>query len=165
MDAIIFWRAFKTKSAVGAKVKRILSITAIALLLAFSGPLETRSAVHCEVAITVSTEKYLRTELYFGLSKPDGSQVTDPEWQKFVNEFVTPRFPDGLTEIDANGQWRGKDGNFVREKSRILILLYSRKDRKATGAKIEEICTEYKKRFNQESVLRLDFTKSVNVTF
>lgn len=108
-------------------------------------------------------EKYIRTELYFGRSIPGGGTVSEEDWQKFVDEIVTPRFPDGLTVLDADGQWRGKDGTVAREKSKVLILLYPRKQRKASDARIEEIRSEYKKRFSQESVLRIDMTGSVNV--
>lgn len=165
MDAIVFWRAFKAQQAVIAKVKKILFITVVSLLLTLPGPIEMPAAAYHDVAIATSTERYVRTELYFGQSKPDGSQIPEPEWQKFVDEFVTPRFPNGLTIVEADGQWRSKDAKIVREKSKILILLYARKDRKAADAKIEELRTEYKKRFNQESVLRLDFKKFVNVAF
>lgn len=50
-------------------------------------------------------ETWRRTELYFGTGKPDGSAVTSQEFEDFVDEIVTPRFPDGLTLLtgDANG--------------------------------------------------------------
>jgi hypothetical protein len=82
-----------------------------------------------------------------------------------VDEVVTPRFPDGLTILDADGQWRGKDGSIAREESKVIVLLYPRKNRKAMNAKIEEIRAEYKKRFAQEAVMRIDVTKSVEVSF
>lgn len=110
-------------------------------------------------------EKFVRTELYFGRNIPGGGTVSEAEWQTFVDEVVTPRFPDGLTILDADGQWRGKDGAIAREESKVIVLLYPRKVRKATNAKIEEIRAEYKKRFNQEAVMRIDVTKSVEVTF
>src|SRR5262245_54518677 len=38
---------------------------------------------------------FARTELYFGTAKPEGA-VTEAEFREFVDQFVTPRFPDGL---------------------------------------------------------------------
>lgn len=32
--------------------------------------------------------------------------VSDEDWRAFLAAEVTPRFPDGLTVIDAAGQWR-----------------------------------------------------------
>lgn len=108
------------------------------------------------------SERFIRTELFFGRNKPKGGTVSDADWQAFVDEVVTPKFPDGLTILDADGQWRGNDG---REQSKVIVLLYPRKLRKPMNLKIEEIRAEYKKRFAQESVMRIDITKSVDVSF
>jgi hypothetical protein len=110
-------------------------------------------------------EKYHRTELYFGLNRPDGKTVTDEEWSVFLTDEVTPRFPAGLTVIAGFGQFKDAGGRIVRENSRVLVLFYPRKMRREASLKIEEIRAAYKKQFLQESILRLDFTRSVNVSF
>ena len=51
----------------------------------------------------------LRTTLYFGLARPKGS-VSELEWQIFLRDEVTARFPQGLTVWEAEGQWKGTDG-------------------------------------------------------
>ncbi|MEO8650338.1 MAG: DUF3574 domain-containing protein, partial [Acidobacteriota bacterium] len=96
---------------------------------------------------------------------PDGLMVSDEQWGVFLSEVVTPRFPDGFTILDGLGQYKGKDGSLVRESSKILIILYPRSDKRSAGVRIDEIRAEYKKRFNQESAMRMDLGKSVNVTF
>jgi hypothetical protein len=113
----------------------------------------------------ISVEKYRRTELYFGLSKRDGAEVTDAEWQKFLNVEVTPRFPDGFTLLDGVGQFRMASGTIVRERSRVLILLYPKKHRSSISLKIDEIRAAYCRIFDQESVLRMDLGRSVDVRF
>ena len=113
----------------------------------------------------IRTEKFMRTELYFGRNIPTGGSVSETEWQTFLDEVVTPRFPGGLTVLDADGQWRGNDGSISREESKVIVLLYPRKQRKEANVKIEEIRAEYKKRFTQEAVMRIDITRSVEVTF
>jgi hypothetical protein len=115
--------------------------------------------------VTYASDRYYRTELYFGLAKPDGSEVTAEEWAQFLADKVTPRFPAGFTVIEALGQYQGNDKKIVKEKSRVLILLYEKKDRKLTNGKIEEIRAAYKKAFQQESVMRLDIRQTVNVSF
>jgi hypothetical protein len=35
---------------------------------------------------------FLRTELYFGSNKPDGTVVTEAEFQRFLNDEITRRF-------------------------------------------------------------------------
>ena len=110
-------------------------------------------------------EKYHRTELYFGRSKPDGKTITDDEWSEFLAEVVTPRFPDGFTVFDGVGQYREKSGQIVKEQTKIVFFLYSRKERKISSTEIDEIRAAYVKRFNQESVLRIDLQRSVRVAF
>jgi hypothetical protein len=110
-------------------------------------------------------QTFWRTELYFGRNKNDGTQVSDEEWSKFLDEIVTPRFPVGLTVLDGQGQYRLENGTIVKENSKVLVLLYSPKTRSANNRKIERIRSEYKKLFKQESVMRIDFRQTVRVSF
>ena len=95
----------------------------------------------------------LKTELIFGLSKPSGDLVTDAQWLAFVDSNIAPRFPVGFTVVDALGHYLSHDKVPVRERSKILILVYPA-SREADVA-IEEISAEYKKLFEQEAVLRI----------
>lgn len=100
-----------------------------------------------------------RTELYFGLNRP-GGEVTEEEFQHFLSVEVTKRFPDGLTLLSGLGQF--KDGDtIIKEKSKVLILLYPLTDREA-NTEIEEIRDAYKARFQQFSVLRVDSIERVS---
>jgi hypothetical protein len=100
-------------------------------------------------------ELWKRTELFFGTSKPDGTVVTADEINAFVDNEITPRFPDGLTALTGYGQFRNSAGVIIQEQSIVLILLYPLSDREASK-RIEEIRTAYKAAFQQESVLRVD---------
>lgn len=99
---------------------------------------------------------FARTELFFGLSKAKGAEVTDSEFQGFVDREITPRFPDGLTLLVGQGQFKNSSQVIVREPSRLLILLYPMGKGNNNNRKIEEIRAVYKKTFQQESVLRTD---------
>lgn len=94
----------------------------------------------------------IRDVLYFGRHRPDGGVVADPDWRAFVDDALTPRFPDGLTIVSAVGQWRGGDGRIEREPSEVVTILHAG-DATARRA-IDEIVGEYKRRFAQEAVLR-----------
>ena len=94
-----------------------------------------------------------RIELYFGLSRVGKPEVTAEQFEAFVTEVVTPRFPDGLTLLDGTGQWRNAHGTIVREHSKVLIVIHARTAE--TNAFIEAIRAEYKRRFEQESVMRV----------
>ncbi len=95
-----------------------------------------------------------RLELLFGMSRRDAPPVSDEEWQSFVDQEVTPRFPDGLTIVQAYGQWRNSQGVIAKEISRVLMIWHEPKP--ASDAQIEAIRTAYKTRFKQESVMRVD---------
>jgi Protein of unknown function (DUF3574) len=111
------------------------------------------------------SKPFLRTELYFGTAKADGSAVTEDEWQKFLADVVTPRFPDGFTVLTGYGQFRDSGGKIVRENSFVLIVLYPQKMRKSSSRKIEQIRRAYLKAFQQQSVLRVDFLQPAQVSF
>ena len=99
-------------------------------------------------------EIFLRTELFFGLSKPNNSEVTEEEFQHFIDTKVTPRFPDGLTLINAKGQFKDSAGTIIQEGSKFLILLYP--FNKESNQLVEQIRLDYKNQFQQQSVLRVD---------
>jgi uncharacterized protein DUF3574 len=108
---------------------------------------------------------FIRTELYFGRNKPDGAEVSRKDFDEFLTGFVTERFPDGLTVLTGRGQFLDSDGEVERERSVVLILLYPVSARNEKSVKIDEIRDEYKKRFLQQSVLRVDDPLPVWVSF
>ena len=123
----------------------------VGLLLAFvtvAGCTQTDSPVCPE-----GMDEFVNYQLFMGRSTADGMTVSDDEWAAFLEDTVTPRFPDGLTVLDAAGQWRGSDGVTQKEQSKLLIILAPPGD-KATLL-IDEISDEYKSRFDQESVLKV----------
>lgn len=117
------------------------------------------------VPVYDAPQSYYRTELYFGRSIPNGGIVSDEQWEEFLLQTVTPRFPDGFTVFDARGQYRQQDGQVAKEPTKVLIFLYSAKARTASRRKIEEIRRAYVRQFRQESVLRVDLPSRVRVSF
>jgi hypothetical protein len=107
---------------------------------------------------------FVRTELFFGTAKPDGV-VTEEEFNTFLDEVVTPLFPDGLTVVKADGQFKGEDGVTIKEDSFVLILLYPFESQKASSRNIDHIRAEYLRQHQQESVLRVDDPFVVWVSF
>jgi|WetSurMetagenome_2_1015567.scaffolds.fasta_scaffold571160_2 hypothetical protein len=89
-----------------------------------------------------------QAELYFGRAAPDGT-VSDPQWQRFVDTEITPRFPKGFAVEDAAGQWQGREG-IVREPAKHLIVVLGSS---GDADKLDAIRAAYKQRFRQDSVL------------
>ena len=91
----------------------------------------------------------MRTTLYFGMTRPTGA-VSELEWQLFLRDEVTPRFPEGLTVWDAQGQWKGKAGT-EQERSKVLLVVHP--DSAAARASVMTVIDHYRQKFDQESVL------------
>ncbi len=90
-------------------------------------------------------------ELFFGRNITGVEGVTDAAWQNFLDQEVTPRFPDGLSVFDADGQWRSPNGGITRERSKALLIVLPTED--GAREKIEAIRLAYKVKFYQDSVL------------
>jgi hypothetical protein len=92
-----------------------------------------------------------QVELLFGRDIGDRLGVSDDDFHQFLDSELTPRFPNGLTVLDAAGQWRSPSGQAVREPSKLVILALPG----AAGGedKIDAVRVAYKTRFAQEAVL------------
>lgn len=96
-----------------------------------------------------------RVELIFGLDIKGGGRISETEWRAFLEQEVTPRFPDGLTAFDAYGQWRvPADGRIARLDSKVLLIWYAPSAEAEAG--IQAIREAYKARYRQISVMRID---------
>lgn len=90
--------------------------------------------------------------LYFGTAKPAG-MVSQTDWTGFLEQVVTPGFPQGLTTWEVFGQWRTTEGSLHKESSHLLQLVHPDTP-EAEGAVIE-LMQRYKTEFQQEAVLRV----------
>lgn len=94
---------------------------------------------------------WVQDSLYFGQDE-QGLAISAQRWEAFVAAEVTPRFPDGLTQWPAQGQWQ-EGAKVLKEGSRVLVLIHA--PGADAEAKILAIREAYKKQFHQSSVLRV----------
>jgi hypothetical protein len=90
-------------------------------------------------------------QLFFGRNIGDRPAVSQADFQRFLDEVVTPRFPTGLTVLEGGGQWKGAENVLIREASKVVVLVMPKGEGRMS--KVEEIRKAYKDRFGQESVL------------
>jgi hypothetical protein len=90
-------------------------------------------------------------QLFFGRDIGDRVGVSEADFQRFVDEELTPRFPEGLTVLDASGQWRSNAGPIVREPSKVVILALP--GRAGGDDRLDAVRAAYKRRFSQEAVM------------
>jgi len=114
------------------------------LLLLWSSP---ASSAVCDA---YGGDEMVRAELLFGRSQP-GGLISAADWANFLAKSVTPRFPDGLTALEGQGQWLdGKTGVITHEPSTVLLILAPvAPDLKA---RLDAVREDYKSRFHQQSV-------------
>ncbi|MDF2775438.1 MAG: hypothetical protein K0S86_4939 [Geminicoccaceae bacterium] len=91
--------------------------------------------------------------LYFGRNIGDTAVVSDSAWSGFVRTVLTPAFPEGATVWDAAGQWRAPNGELVREQSFVVELVHLVTP--DSEERVQHVMADYKRRFAQQSVLRL----------
>jgi len=90
------------------------------------------------------------TRLYLGRQTAQG-EVSDAQWQAFVDDTVAVAFPDGFTVFDARGHWRGDDGRAQREASQVVEVVHA--GAAAARARAEAVADAYRHRFAQQAVL------------
>lgn len=127
---------------------RALGGLAVALLLAgcVSVDIDGESTI-CRPGLEPKTT----ADLFFGRNIGPTPGVSDADWAKFVDEEITPRFPNGLSISDVAGQWKGEDGTIVREPSKAVMIVLSGED--GEYARLDAIRDAYRQRFRQESVM------------
>lgn len=90
-------------------------------------------------------------QLFFGRNIGGKPGVSEDAFRRFVDDELTPRFPDGLTVLDGGGQWRGPENKLIREASKVVLIVLPRS---GDGAqRIDAVRSAYKARFKQDSVL------------
>ena len=121
--------------------------------LVFSGVAAIACSEAAAPACPEGADPFVEYQMFMGRGGQEGEVVDDAAWETFLEDTVTPRFPDGLTVVDAQGQWRGSEGTVQKERSKLLIVLAPPR---GDGMQlVDEISFEYERRFNQESVLQV----------
>jgi hypothetical protein len=119
----------------------------VALLsaIALAGP------AGAQIACRADQKSSAVVEMLFGRKIGERIGVTNTAWARFVDREITPRFPDGLSVVDAAGQWLDPDKKrVVREPSKIVTIVL--RDSEKGQSEIDAIAEAYKKKFKQQSV-------------
>jgi Protein of unknown function (DUF3574) len=93
-------------------------------------------------------------ELMFGRNIGSRLGVQEAEWSRFVDREIISRFPNGLTVLNAGGQWRDEaTKKIVREPSKLVQIVLP--GQAEDIARLNEIVAAYKRRFKQQSVVMI----------
>jgi hypothetical protein len=115
------------------------------------GPCGPAPAGAQAIACNAPQQSMQQVELTFGRNIGNRLGVSEAAWTRFLAREVTLRFPDGLSVLDAAGQWQDKTrGRVVREPSKLVMILTA--DDAPARDKIAAIVAAYKEQFHQQSV-------------
>jgi hypothetical protein len=120
-------------------------IAALAIAISFSCRLA--SAQECRLP----QKSMSVAELQFGRNIGNKPGISENSWARFVAREITPRFPNGFSTVDAQGQWLDSDTKkIVRERSKLVTIVFN--NAADAQSKIDEIVAAYKGRFRQQAV-------------
>ena len=96
-------------------------------------------------------------ELFFGRTiapayqRDLGATVTDAQWAAFTRDVLTPAFPDGMTRVDAEGQWRDPTTGVIAHQPSTLVIVAA-PDTERTRRNLADVMAQYRTQFHQQSV-------------
>ena len=122
------------------------AVAAVVLAISLSG------TAHAQLIECRGAQKPQQVaELTFGRRIVGHIAVSETQWMQFIDNEITPRFPDGLTVFDATGQWWDPTSKkIVRESSKIVLIVLPGNAEDLT--RLNELAETYKSRFKQQSV-------------
>jgi hypothetical protein len=120
----------------------VLRAAAIVLALAAACNVASAQQLQC----SGNQKSWLVAELLFGRD-----HVSDARWSRFLADEITPRFPDGLTVYDAQGQWRAPASSAI-SKQRSKVVMIAMPPGPDNDSRLQQIVEAYKTRFKQQSV-------------
>ncbi|MBD6618647.1 DUF3574 domain-containing protein [Komarekiella sp. 'clone 1'] len=128
--------------------------------------LATSATISLAIAVELPKARafsLIQEDLFFGRNIAGDGEVSESEFQTFIDDVITPRFPAGLTILNSNGQFLDSTGRLIEERTKVVTLF--REDTFANEVSISEIVKTYRKQFNQESVLQVVNKDELTVSF
>jgi len=107
------------------------------------------------VFFSCSSSRMIETNLYFGQSRPDGSMITETEWNDFKQDYIDKVFKEGYSVFSLTGNWYDTAARKMITEPSYMVTCDYRNSRDISN-RIDSICYWYKILFVQQAVLRVD---------
>jgi hypothetical protein len=89
--------------------------------------------------------------LYFGKAIAGRGDLTEQEWQSFLEDTVSLNLPNGYTGLEGNGAWMNPSTRkTVREATKVVVAAMA--ETPDSAAAIERVRQAYQTRFHQLAV-------------
>lgn len=95
-------------------------------------------------AATAIQEDIVLWRFHFGLGVGDMA-VGQDKMRAFIDDVLTPAFPNGMTITEARGQWRSEEHGLIRERT--VLVDVQCPDTEANRAAVEAAAQTYVQRF------------------
>jgi hypothetical protein len=119
-----------------------LIAASLSLFVLWAFPARAQAVLHC----TGAQKSWIVAELFFARE-----HVSEKRWARFLAVEITTRFPEGLTVVDARGQWRAPGSRKISsERSKVVTIAMP--PSAENDSRLQKIIEAYKTRFKQQSV-------------
>lgn len=135
----------------------VLAMTAATLLSLVIGCGDTDS----DTADKESKPEWIKTSISFGRNTTGGGEVSEEDFNKFLEDVVTREFPAGLTVFDSYGQMKDDTGTIQKQATKVVLLVHE--DSAENDEAIKRVIDSYRRMFDQPQVMRT--TTPINVEF
>ena len=89
--------------------------------------------------------------LYLGTAIPGRGDLTDREWQSFLDDTVTANLPNGYTILEGRGAWMNPiTRRTIKESTKVLVVALP--DVPESLAAVNRVRTAYQLKFHQQLV-------------
>ena len=110
----------------------------------------------------MTSSNFIQQDLYFGRSLGNGIEVSDVEFQAFVESEITSRFP-GATLFDAQGKMSNEEGNVITESTKVATIILE--DTQDNSVAVEEVRSNYQSQFEGTKVLQVTNSDEFQASF
>ncbi len=94
----------------------------------------------------------VQTAIYLGRNIPGDGEVTEADFQLFLEQVVSVEFPLGMTVFDTYGQMMRDDGSIEKQSTKVILLVHSNDD--ASLEAVERVISAYRDRFGGPQAMR-----------
>lgn len=124
----------------------------IGFILFFSALTVSEQTIAHDTICPEGMSPWVTFNLYFGRGHKDNPEaISEDDWKAFLQEVITPRFPDGLTVIDVYGQSFDSETQQINsERTKLLNVLVPHEALESSKSAVSEISRAYAERFSEQ---------------
>ena len=140
---------------------RVTVVLVLAVIAAILLPLGIGCGTDADTADKESKPEWMETEIFFGRNTTGGGEVSEEDFNKFLEDVVTREFPAGLTVFDSYGQMKDDTGTIQKQATKVVFLVYEKSAENDEA--IKRVIDSYREMFDQPQVMRT--TTPIDVEF